>query len=210
MDDGDRSSVWVELNADDGVTVYATWADSGQGGDIGILSVTSKALGDLRREKIRMITRDSSLTPNSGPSVASRQTATTGNAIRLACESLLKAMKENDCKNYADMVAKRVPVRYTGTYVWQSPAPTDMNCQGVPWRNLSYVLNMAEVEVEIATGKVNVQKMTSVLDSGVIHNPLAVEGQCEGGMNMGVGFALWEEFEPGETDTLIKGVYLTL
>jgi aldehyde oxidoreductase len=64
---------------------------------------------------------------------------------------------------------------------------------------------MAEVEVEVATGKVHVHKMTSVVDSGVIHNPLAVEGQCEGGMNMGVGFALWEEFEPGETDTLAKG-----
>jgi aldehyde oxidoreductase len=59
--------------------------------------------------------------------------------------------------------------------------------------------------VEIATGKVNVLKMTSVTDVGVIHNPLAVEGQCEGGMIMGVGFGLWEDFESGETDTLVKG-----
>jgi aldehyde oxidoreductase len=63
---------------------------------------------------------------------------------------------------------------------------------------------MAEVEVEVDTGKVNVLKMTSVIDAGIIHNPLAVEGQCEGGMNMGVGFALWEDFKPIETDTLVK------
>ena len=64
---------------------------------------------------------------------------------------------------------------------------------------------MAEVEVKIAMGRVNVLKMTSVVDAGVIHNPIAVEGQAEGGANMGVGFGLWEDFEPGETNTLIKG-----
>ena len=47
-------------------------------------------------------------------------------------------------------------------------------------------------------------KMTTIIDAGVIHNPLAVEGQCEGGTNMGVGFALYENFEPGETDSLTK------
>ncbi|MEI6668114.1 MAG: molybdopterin cofactor-binding domain-containing protein [Acidobacteriota bacterium] len=205
MDGGDRSTVWVELNPDDGVTVYATWADSGQGGDIGVVTIASKALGGLPPEKVRVVSRDSSLTPNSGPSVASRQTATTGNAICMACEALLNAMREHDCKTYADMVRKQRPLRYEGAYVWQSPAPIDKDGQGVPWRNLSYVLNMAEVEVEIATGKVNVLKMTSVVDAGVIHNPLAVEGQCEGGMNMGAGFALWEAFEPGQTDSLLAG-----
>ncbi len=204
-EDGDQSTAWVELNPDNGVTVYATWVDSGQGGDIGVTSIASKALGGLPPEKIRMVIKDSSLTPNSGPSVGSRQTATTGNAIRLACESLLKAMQENNCNNYSDMIAKNLPLRYEGQYVWRSPAPTDINSQGLPWRNLCYILHMAELEVEIATGKVNVLNMTSVLDAGVIHNPLAVEGQCEGGMNMGVGLALWEDFEPGKTDTLVKG-----
>ena len=205
MDGGDQSTAWIELNPDNGVTLYATWADSGQGGDIGMLTIVSKALGGLAPDKIRMVSRDSSVTPNSGPSVASRQTATTGNAIRLACESLLKAMTDHGCKTYDEMVTKQLPLRYEGVYVWQSPAPTDKDCQGVPWRNLSYVLNMAEVEVDMATGKVTVSKMTSVVDAGVIHNPLAVEGQCEGGMNMGAGFALWEQFEPGETHTLLKG-----
>jgi aldehyde oxidoreductase len=205
MDDGDRSTAWVELNPDNGVTVYATWADSGQGGDIGVVTIASKALGGMPPEKIRVVTRDSSLTPNSGPSVASRQTATTGNAICLACEALLRAMTENDCHDHDDMVAKNIPLRHAGAYVWQSPAPTDTDGQGVPWRNVSYVLHMAEVEVECATGKVNVLDMTSVIDAGVIHNPLAVQGQCEGGTNMGVGFALWEEFEPAETNTLVKG-----
>jgi aldehyde oxidoreductase len=201
----DRSVAWVELNPDNGVTVYATWADSGQGGDIGILTIASKAMGGLPPEKIRMVTNDSSMTPNSGPSVASRQTSITGNAIRLACESLVRTMKDNNCKSYNDMIAKGVPLRYEGTHVCKNIVPCDENCQGNPVENWSYNLQMAEVEVEITTGRVNVLKMTTVLDAGVIHNPIAVEGQCEGGSNMGVGFGLWEDFEPGKTNTLTKG-----
>ena len=201
----DNSTAWVELNPDNGVTIYATWADSGEGGDIGILTIASKAMGGLPPEKIRIVTRDSSLTPNGGPSCASRQTSVTGNAIRLACESLLKAMRDNNCKDYNDMVDRGVPLRYEGVHVCNKIVACDENCQGYPVENWQYNLQMAEVEVEIATGRVNVLKMTSVVDVGVIHNPIAVEGQCEGGANMGVGFGLWEDFEPGETNTLLKG-----
>ena len=205
LDSVDRSLAEVELDPDDGVTVYATWVDSGQGGDIGMLTIASRALGDMPPEKIRLVSNDSSLVPDSGPSVGSRQTATTGNAIRLACEALRTSMKENHCVNYSDMIAKGIPLRYEGLYTWKSPTPTDIDSQGQSWRSVSYILNMAEVEVEVATGKVNVVKVTSVIDAGTIHNPLAVEGQCEGGMNMGTGYALWEDFEPGVTASLTQG-----
>ncbi|MEE9399063.1 MAG: xanthine dehydrogenase family protein molybdopterin-binding subunit, partial [Dehalococcoidales bacterium] len=201
----DTSTAWVELNPDNGVTVYATWADPGEGGDIGVLTAASRAMGGLPQGKIRMVTRDTSLTPNSSGSIASRQTSLTGNAIRKACEALLKAMKDNDCKDYNDMVAKKLPLRYEGVHVTDTVVPIDENCQGKPVENWQYNLQMAEVEVEVATGRVRPLKMTSVIDIGVIHNPLAVEGQCEGGMNMGLGFGLWEDFEPGETNTLVKG-----
>lgn len=204
-DNPDRSTAWVELNPDNGVTVYATWADPGSGGDIGILSIASKAMGDLPPEKIRMVTRDSSLAPNCGPSVASRQTSITGTAIRLACEALLKAMKDKGCKDYDDMLAKKLPLRYEGVHICDQAGCGGEDIHGYYVQNWQYNLQMAEVEVETATGKVNVLKMTTITDAGVIHNPLAVEGQCEGGANMGVGLALWEDFKPGETDTLIKG-----
>jgi len=200
----DRSVAWVELNPDNGVTVYATWANPGEGGDIGMLTIASKAL-NLPPEKIRTVSRDSTLCPNSGPSLASRQTTLTGNAIRLACEALKKAMEDSNCKTYQDMVSKNLPLRYEGEKVCTKVVPIDRNGQGMPYETIQYNLQMAEVEVEIATGKVRVLKMTSVTDVGVIHNPLAVEGQAEGGMNMAAGFALWEAFEPGETDTLRKG-----
>ncbi|MDA8123910.1 MAG: molybdopterin-dependent oxidoreductase, partial [Deltaproteobacteria bacterium] len=205
LDGNDRALAAVELNPDDGVTVYATWVDSGQGADSGVVTIASRALGGMPPEKIRFVVNDSRLVPNSGPSVGSRQTATSGNAIRLACERLKKAMEDNQCSTYRDMIVKGLPVRYEGLYTWKGATPTDINSQGEPWPSVSYMLTMAEVEVTVATGEVKVVKMTSVLDPGVIHNPLAVEGQCEGGMNMGTGYALWEDFAPGKTATLTQG-----
>ena len=51
-----------------------------------------------------------------------------------------------------------------------------------------------EVEVNILTGKVNVTKMAGAYDVGTAINPKRVEGQIEGGMTQGLGFALMEEF----------------
>ena len=58
---------------------------------------------------------------------------------------------------------------------------------------------MAEVEVNTETGEVKVLKMTTAVDAGPIINPQAVEGQLEGGMDQGIGFALREEYIHGKT-----------
>ena len=59
---------------------------------------------------------------------------------------------------------------------------------------------MEEVEVNTETGDVRVLKMTTAVDAGPIINPQAVEGQLEGGMDQGIGFALREEYVHGKTD----------
>ena len=200
----DTSVAWVELNPDNGVTVYTTWADPGEGGDIGVLTITSKAMGGMPPEKIRMVTRDTAVAANGSGSIASRQTHMTGNAIRIACEKLLQSMKDNNCQDYNDMVAKNIPLKYEGFWAADQVVPVDEYCQGKPVENWQYNLVMAEVEVEVATGKVKVLKLTGVTDVGVVHNPLAIEGQLEGGMVMGMGFGLFEDFEPGVTNTLLK------
>jgi aldehyde oxidoreductase len=53
---------------------------------------------------------------------------------------------------------------------------------------------MAEVTVDIATGKTKVDRLTCVGDVGVIGNLLGVEGQAYGGMSHSVGFALKEDY----------------
>ena len=58
---------------------------------------------------------------------------------------------------------------------------------------------MVELEVDTESGKVKVLKMTTAVDAGPVINPQNLSGQLEGGMDMGVGFALREEYVAGKT-----------
>ena len=58
-----------------------------------------------------------------------------------------------------------------------------------------YGLFMAEVAVELATGKTKVEKMTMVADIGTVVNKLITDGQIWGGLAQGIGLALSEDYE---------------
>ena len=93
----DSSEVWAELTSG-GVTIYNSWEDPGQGGDVGTLITAHEALRPIAiaPEKIRLVMNDMSIVPNSGASGASRQQVVTGHAIKAACEKLLKGMRKGD------------------------------------------------------------------------------------------------------------------
>jgi CO/xanthine dehydrogenase Mo-binding subunit len=65
--------------------------------------------------------------------------------------------------------------------------------QGKPFNAYVYATQIAEVEVDDETGEVEVLRIVAVHDCGTPINPMLVEGQIEGGISMGVGFALQEE-----------------
>ena len=58
---------------------------------------------------------------------------------------------------------------------------------------------MVELEVNTETGEVRVLKVTSAVDAGPVIHPQNLEGQLEGGMDQGVGYALREEYVHGKT-----------
>jgi putative selenate reductase molybdopterin-binding subunit len=65
---------------------------------------------------------------------------------------------------------------------------------------------VAEVDVDEETGIVDVRRILSFIDAGRIINPLGARKQSEGGIVMGLGYALMEEFKLEEgkpvTDSL--------
>jgi nicotinate dehydrogenase medium molybdopterin subunit len=65
--------------------------------------------------------------------------------------------------------------------------------QGVPFATYVYATQIAEVDVDEETGEVEVLRIVASHDCGTPINPMLVEGQVEGGISMGVGFALQEE-----------------
>ena len=70
-----------------------------------------------------------------------------------------------------------------------------------------HALQLAEVEVDTETGEVQVVRMTSAVDAGRVIHPLNFTGQLEGGMDMGVGLALREQYVAGQTKDWVTFKY---
>jgi len=117
LDGPDASEIAVELTPE-GITVYSSWEDHGQGADMGCLATAHEGLRPLGigPEKIKLIMNDTAITPNSGPAGGSRSQVMTGQAIRVGCEMLVNAMKKPDgtFRTYDEMVKENIPLRYGG------------------------------------------------------------------------------------------------
>jgi aldehyde oxidoreductase len=207
LDGPDSAEADAELNSDGTVTIYATWHDHGQGGDIGTLATAHEALRPMgiAPEKINLVLNDTGVCPNGGPAGGSRSQVVLGRGIKAACEMLLEGMKkEGGFRSFDQMVAEKIPTKYRGK--WTAPADAcDENGQGRPFACYMYGMFMAEVAVEVATGKATVEKMTLVADIGKIANKLAVDGQMYGGIAQGIGLALSEDFEDIQKHSSMAG-----
>ena len=208
LDGPDSSEAWAELNPDGSVTIGSSWEDHGQGADSGAQCTAHEALRPigLPVEKIRLVMNDTSKTPNSGPAGGSRSQVMTGNAIRVACEQLVEAMRKPDggFYTYDEMKAEGRAVHQDGK--WTAPArDCGKNCQGEPFCCYMYGLFMAEVAVDVATGKTKVEKMTMVADIGKVVNRLLTDGQLYGGLAQGIGLALTEDYEDIKKHSTMAG-----
>jgi aldehyde oxidoreductase len=208
IDGPDGSEAWVELT-EEGVTVYNSWQDHGQGADMGTLGTAHEALLPLELDpkQIKLVMNDTALVPNSGPSGGSRSQVMTGNAIKNGCEQLLEAMRKPDgsYRTYQEMVAEDIPLRYKGQWTASMNTNCDENAQGSPFAIYMYGVFMAEVDVDTKTGKTQVEKFTVVADVGKINNKLVVDGQIYGGVAQGIGLALSEDFEDIEQHSTMLG-----
>ncbi|MDR1705264.1 MAG: molybdopterin-dependent oxidoreductase [Clostridiales bacterium] len=199
----DSASAALELNPDGTFSKYDTYQELGQGGDIGSLMLTLEALKPLgvTPERIRLIQNDTKLCPDSGMSGASRTHYMSGHATIIAAEKLIAAMKKPDgsFRTYDEMVKENIPTKYLGTYSNTSvPGIKRLNPNtgvGDPNPAYTYCLNMAEVEVDTATGKARCVRFVCVDDVGKIGNIQAVNGQAYGGISHSIAFALSEIYE---------------
>jgi CO/xanthine dehydrogenase Mo-binding subunit len=76
--------------------------------------------------------------------------------------------------------------------------------QGVPYAAYAFATHLAEVEVDTETGEVRVDRVVACHDVGRVIHPTNVRGQITGGIAMGLGFALMEEFVPQETASFVN------
>lgn len=209
----DQCTVAIELREDGKFIKYDTWQDQGQGGDAGSLINTLEALKPLgvTPDDIVLRQNDTKKCPDSGPSAASRSHYINGKATKNAADKLISAMrkKNGEYRTYEEMIAEEIPIKYEGQYMnaWDDDLCfLDPNTGvGNPTPDYTYPIFLAEVEVEIDTGKTKVLSMICVDDIGVIGNVDLVKGQAFGGMSHSIGFALSEQYEDVKKHNNIVG-----
>ncbi|HEV8674602.1 MAG TPA: molybdopterin cofactor-binding domain-containing protein [Methylomirabilota bacterium] len=220
------AEVRVELEADGRVHLATSAADIGQGSSTILGQVLAETLGcDL--DRIRLTTADTRLTPDSGKTSASRVAFIVGNAVRDAGQALVKALVGEGAGLLGvapdrvrvrggrverldgggavglDAVARAIRERdgqwtFRG-YFDPATTPLDADGQGVPYQTYAFATQLAQLYVNRETGEVRVRRVIAAHDLGRAINPQAAEGQIEGGVVMGLGFALTEEYVPGRT-----------
>jgi len=214
----DRSGAEVELYPDGTLEVRTSSAELGQGLVAVLQMIVAEEMG-VKIGDVRILVMDTDLTPDGGPTTASRQTYVTGNAARLAARSLKQAIASTLAEKY-DVSPERVEFIEGLAQVDRRKIPLgsvveDMNASGQAARSLveywapetkplgqggdmhfafSFAAQAAEVEVNTNTGEVRVLQVISANDVGRAINPLGLQGQVEGGVMMGLGHALTEKF----------------
>lgn len=214
----DRADAEVEAFEDGTVEVRTSSADIGQGLVAVLAQCAAEELG-VPYKQVRVLLSDTDLTPNGGPTTASRQTFMSGNAVRYAAASLRDSL--------ASVVAEELDqppdrlrfeeglVRANGKSIQFAEAVRLAKSQGVVTRVLheywgpktqplgtggdmhfafSYATQIALVAVDLNTGAVRVEKIISATDIGRAINPLLLQGQIEGGIVMALGNCLTESY----------------
>jgi len=190
----------VVVSPDGSVTVAVGTTEMGQGMIAVLTQIAAEALG-CPVEKVHLLEPDTSRVPDSGPTVASRTTMMSGNAIRDACEKIRAAMDAvvpaSEEIPFEERVRRCVQNQvHLAAHGWAVPPKLTFDTetgQGEPYITYSWSANVAEVEVDTTTGQVRVRRFVSGHEIGKAVNPTTGEGQIEGGVVQAIGYALVEE-----------------
>jgi xanthine dehydrogenase molybdenum-binding subunit len=214
----DKAGAEVELYEDGALEVRTSSAEIGQGLVTVLQMIAAEAMG-MPLAHVRVLLSDTDLTPDGGPTTASRQTHVAGNAVLHAAGVLRQAAsatlaEKYDCppesihfiEGLAQVGDRRVPLadvaglmRAEGrearaSYEYWAPETQPLGSGGDMHFAFSFAAQAAEVEVDLDTGEVIVRRVIAATDVGKAINPLGLLGQVEGGVMMGLGNALTEEY----------------
>ncbi len=205
----------LSFNQDGRIKCMLGATEIGQGADTVFAQIIAEAVGVPYDYVIMDYMTDTDTAPFDTGAYASRQTYVTGLAVKKAAEQLrakiLRAVKtfhdlDADYLDIAgeDVVYKHNQQKVTSlvelalkTFYNTESAETITAETSINVHRNSYPMGVtfAYVEVDIKTGKTKILDLLNVHDSGKIINPLLASGQVDGGMFMGIGYALSEELK---------------
>jgi xanthine dehydrogenase molybdenum-binding subunit len=177
----DASGARVTIVAADHVVVDHGWTEMGQGVNTVALQVVCNETGlDPSLIEVRI---DTASEQEAGMTTASRATSLVGNALIDACRDLKRDLAQHSLSELVGNV-------YEGEFrVTWTTKPGAMVEKVYTHYSYSYATQLVVLDEE--TG--HVKKITAAHDAGKIFNPTLFEGQLEGSIHMGLGYAISEE-----------------
>jgi selenium-dependent xanthine dehydrogenase len=176
----DESKVIIDIISENRILLQHGWTEMGQG-------VHNMALQTLCEEtsvspEIIEVIVDTEAQIKTGMTTSSRATALVGLAVINAAKTFKEDLKTKSLK---ELIGKS----YKGQYMcdWTTKPGTDVKEQ-ITHYSYGYA---AQVCILDDDGKI--KKMIAAHDGGKIMNPMLFEGQVEGGVHMGLGYALTED-----------------
>jgi CO/xanthine dehydrogenase Mo-binding subunit len=213
----------AELGLDGVLTFYFSAPDYGQGTTTVMAQLAAEAMG-VPRDNLRLVNADTALTPDSGIQGASRSTYWVGGAVFQAATLLRKqimGVAAEILDRHPDTLTldSDSVVTPDGTMLALSEVAAEMERIGLsrrvkgvfapesgrgrddaPYSYLPFFVSgahLAEVDVNVDTGQVQVARIVAAHDVGRVVNPQGARGQVEGAILMSLGAALMEEYLPG-------------
>ncbi len=214
----DKAGAEVELLPDGIFEVRTASAELGQGLPTVLQLTAAEELGQ-GTDQVRVLLSDTDLTPDGGPTTASRQTFVTGNAVRHAAQAMRELLVSELAERFdvnpekikfveglAQIDRKEVPLAEISRmlradnlepkvlYTYWAPETQPLGTGGKMHVAFSFAAQAVQVEVNTLTGEVKVPQVITANDVGFAINPLGLKGQIDGGVVMGIGHALTEDF----------------
>jgi CO/xanthine dehydrogenase Mo-binding subunit len=193
----------VDADAQGRVRVLAASTEIGQGTHTIFSQLVADAAG-VPMSWVKIAEPDTSIVPNSGPTVASRTTMVVGQLVSQAATKLRAMLvdagllaPEGDadafaaaCKAYLETGRELVAVtRYEPP---EGIAWDEKNFRGDAYAAYAWACYVADVTVDVRTAEVRLTDFVAVQEAGRIVNPTLAAGQIEGGVAQGIGWAIYE------------------
>jgi CO/xanthine dehydrogenase Mo-binding subunit len=196
----------IELTADGRVRILTASSEMGQGTKTIFPQLVAGEL-EIDIEAVEMAPQDTSIVPDSGPTVASRTAMVVGGLLIHAARRLKAEIEERTGRpfglSYRDDARDHGATRIDQPFV---PYPgrhfDDDTYTGDAYPSYGWAAAVAEVEVDLDTAEVVVLSVVAADDVGRVIHPVLCEGQVEGGTLQAVGYATIEEIK------LLDGRYL--
>jgi CO/xanthine dehydrogenase Mo-binding subunit len=187
-----------------GLRVMVSSTEFGQGTNTILCQIAAETLG-LEYDDITMAPVDTSTSPNSGPTVASRTAMIIGRIVQTAGLQLKQTLIDAGlidasatreqflaaCQTYRERIG---PLQSFSRY---EAAPNifwnDEQYRGEAYPAYAWAVYVATVTVDMATYSVTIDDFVALQEIGKVIHPILAAGQIEGGVAQGIGYALYEK-----------------